>query len=495
MLYLMFGVVPEGTPVFSNFLGERTNTGGKGKGKGKATVRNVPVTEATLAARLSEDSGGWPRRVGGVLFAVEDGGVLQLDSEAAFYGWVTRQYLTPIEWANATGFLTQSNFYESLRQGVEKYDAVETLPHLPELPGHYYVNPADGYDRGGGGRALAGLVKRLNPATEADRHLVTAMLVTPFWGGPLGQRPAFLIESDDDDGRGGRGTGKSTLAQTVAHLCGGGIDVRPTENARDVKVRLLSKEGLGRRVVLLDNVKTLRLSWADLESLITCDYVSGHQLYVGEARRPNTFTWLITVNNASLSKDMAQRCCVVRVKRPAYAAAWREDVLNYIDVYRDDVVADALDLLGKSRQELGSYSRWAAWERDVLARCGDAEGCQRVIADRQADLDGDQEESDLMREAFVELLLRYGHDPEKDVVHVPSAEVARLVNDTTGEKWGQSRASTHLKTLAVPELRKLRHPGSGQRGWRWVGKGSEPEQAVVVLAEAVKRRFQGEKKS
>ncbi len=140
------------------------------------------------------------------------------------------------------------------------------------------------------------------------------MFLSAFWGGPPGQRPAYLIESVDDDGKGGRGVGKSKLAQAVAALAGGHIDARPGEDIDKLMTRLLSAAALDRRVALLDNVKTLRFSWADLEALITADVISGRALYVGEGRRLNTLLWIITLNQASLSRDMAQRVVPVRLK-------------------------------------------------------------------------------------------------------------------------------------------------------------------------------------
>src|SRR5437016_12783758 len=95
-------------------------------------------------------------------------------------------------------------------------------------------------------------------------------------------------------GGGGRGVGKSTTAQALAGVAGGHFDVRPNEDIDKIMTRLLSPLALETRVAMLDNVKTLRFSWADLEALITTDVISGRQLYDGEGRRPNTLTWVVT---------------------------------------------------------------------------------------------------------------------------------------------------------------------------------------------------------
>ena len=54
--------------------------------------------------------------------------------------------------------------------------------------------------------------------------------------------------------------------------------------------------------------------------MITTDIISGKRLYMGEGRRPNTITHVITLNGASLSKDLAQRCIPIKLARPKWRA-------------------------------------------------------------------------------------------------------------------------------------------------------------------------------
>jgi len=153
---------------------------------------------------------------------------------------------------------------------------------------------------------------------------VRACFLTLAWGGPPGARPAWLFTSADDKGA-GRGVGKSAVAKVAARLVGGHIDLAANERMPDVITRLLTPDALERRVVLLDNVKSLKLSWGELEALIRNDSVSGHRLYHGESRRPNTLTYCLTLNGAALSRDMAQRCVIVKLARPQYGPTWEED--------------------------------------------------------------------------------------------------------------------------------------------------------------------------
>jgi hypothetical protein len=235
--------------------------------------------------------------------------------------------------------------------------------------------------------------------------------------------------------------------------------------------RLLSPEGLGRRVVLLDNMKTLRFSWAELEGLITTDVISGRQLFTGEGRRPNTLTWCITLNGANLSKDMAQRCIIVKLARPEYSATWEEETIAFIEEHRWEIIGDALALLQTLSPPLPRYSRWGAWERAVLTRVPDPSECQKVIAERQGEVDDDRAEADIVREHFADQLRDRGHNPWTEVVWIPSAEAAAWLNTALNETIPPNRACVKLGTLGITTLRKSNRE---ERGWTWTGKQAPP---------------------
>src|SRR5690606_36370442 len=152
-------------------------------------------------------------------------------------------------------------------------DTIEWLPHFPMMERVYYrcqTPPA------GDGKYLRQLVDFFRPSTTIDRDLITAAFETPTWGRPPGCRPAYRVAAKQ-----GRGAGKTTLVKAVAHLYGGFIDVAMGEDIGVLKQRLLSADGLTKRIVVADNIKSMKLSWAELESLITSNVVSGKRLYVG----------------------------------------------------------------------------------------------------------------------------------------------------------------------------------------------------------------------
>ncbi len=92
-------------------------------------------------------------------------------------------------------------------------------------------------------------------------------------------------------------------------------------------------------------MKSHRFSWAELEALITASIISGKRMYVGEGRRPNMLTWFITLNGASLSTDMAQRCVIIKVGEPARTGTWEEDATRFVEENRLRIVADCIAFL------------------------------------------------------------------------------------------------------------------------------------------------------
>jgi hypothetical protein len=450
---------------------------------GKTEVVKVGKAPQAMGSYLKRLMGGWPKRIGGLLFVQgPDDEPLWLENTDSLFSWVGGQmsrntHDNRVKWASGADKVTKGEFFQYLQQTAEAFEAIEAFPHEPAMQGCYYMHRQA---ERGDGKALAELVQRFTPATLIDGDLILAFFYSLIWGGPPGQRPAWLFTADDDDGEAGRGVGKSTLAKVGAALVGGHIDGSPNEPIEKLVTRMLSPEGIGRRVVLIDNIKSLRFSWAELESLITNDTISGHRMYLGEGRRPNTVTFALTLNGASLSRDMAQRCIVVKVKRPEYGAQWEEETRALIEQKRWEIIGDIVEALKQPAGPLRHYARWGAWEAAILARLPEPAECQTVIAERQAAVDDDAAEMDIVREGFIEELRTNGRTedympcfPESGAYWIATKDVGRIVNLAIGEKRFGNKATAYLKTLGVPELRESRR-GRG-RGWVWRGKEAARE--------------------
>ena len=184
-------------------------------------------------------------------------------------GLPTRTGIIP--WHKSKGSVSRAEVFAEVERTATNYNAVEELPHWPPMPNTFYTC---GEPQPGDGSALEKLLDFFTPATPIDRQLLKAAAMTMFTGISPGSRPAFLFTADH-----GRGRGKSAVAQKIGRIGGGSIDVGAGDKMEDIKKRFLSKGGRTKRGGFLDNLKTLRFSWAELESLITADIISGWLLF------------------------------------------------------------------------------------------------------------------------------------------------------------------------------------------------------------------------
>lgn len=249
--------------------------------------------------------------------------------------------------------------------GMREYVQPEIRPHWPPYREHYYAyRPAQGYRPTG--RALAGFLQFFdNFVSPVDRAIAAAAVLTPGWGGPYGRRPLMVMKGRHT------GSGKTTFAQYCGRIWGGvfgsELDQRSEEQLRE---RLLSYESLFYRIALLDDVAGY-LRTEKVQRLLTCEWIDGKRMYVGNASRPNTLTWFLTTNSFRISTDMAHRTYVMEVNPPSNAVTrWDERLRAYIDEHLHEIVADAIAILRWAPPvvDVGTGDRWAEWVDSVLVR-------------------------------------------------------------------------------------------------------------------------------
>lgn len=449
----------------------------------------TPLTMSEVIAETAKITDDWPRRVGNVLFIHDRNGVANLESPAALFGWLARR-CGIVSWRRGNGCVTKEEFHAELRRTATEYVAIEHLPHEPPVTGHYY---ACENTKPGDGSTLESFLDYFCPLTDIDRQLQKAAAITPIWGGPPGSRPAFLFTAST-----GRGRGKSTAAMLLAKVFWGYIDISANEDIGVIKQRLLSPDAARLRVALLDNVKSSRFSWAELESLITTSDVSGKRMYVGDARRPNLITWLITLNGASLSTDMSQRVVEIQFDEPLYTKTWEAEVNEFIESHRMEIIADMVGLLRKPPMKMRRHSRWATWEGQVLARMDCPDECLDVLLERRSACDVEQEESEVIEEYFASRLSGLGYNPDTEDVFIPTPITMQWFNAATGDRKkavGVTRAIKQLQDEGrIWRLTYYRGGKGGERGTRWVGEhadASEPTQWDLAYRIA-KRQESGE---
>lgn len=434
------------------------------------TVKPWPMSEILHHADAA--TGGWPRRVGKSLFVHEGERICWIENEPGLFGWFnTRTGLSP-RWHSGIGFASRKEVFAEVQRTAKEYQAVERLPHVPPIADHYYavgdVTPGDG-------SKIRELLGQFCPATPADAELILAMILTPFWGGKHGARPAFVITSNA-----GRGAGKTTLANMLGRIVGGPIvGVSANEDVEKVKTRLLSAGGEEARLVLLDNVKSLKFSSADLEALITATHISGHRMYAGEARRPNTLTWLITFNGASLSTDLAQRSVVIHLDMSPKSGTWETETQAFIDENRQALIADIVGILQRPADPLAQHTRWAAWEDAILARTTNPAASQLVIRERQQVADVEREEVDIVADYFADRLAEYCYGAG-DVVFIPSTIAANWFNAATNDRLTTTKVTRTMKQwIGEERMPQLTEPGRKDFGRGFLFFGSEVSESYT----------------
>ncbi len=438
-----------------------------------------PLSMERILANCFELTDGWPRRVGRMLFTFQAGEIQTIDNQPGYFGYLGQQTGRPSEFWRGPAYHTKAEVFEQVRRAAPAYDSIEYSPHEPEVPNRFYACPRSPEIEPGDGRALDTLLSLLSPATEQDRDLLRLMFVTPLWGGPSGTRPIFVLTSDA-----GRGVGKSATARIVGRLYGGHIDLTANEAFERIKERLLTPESLRYRVVLLDNVKSNRLSWSDFEGLITSPVVSGRALYIGESQRPNTLTFLMTMNGPSFSKDLSQRSVIIKLDRPEYSADWIHRLETFVDQHRQQIFADGIAFLRRERTAISGHSRWGAWESNVLQRLPDPSSIRKVIDERQRATDTDSDQSDLLQDYYRRRLGDLQYQADQEQIFIPTEYAARWYREALNDKFASTIGVMRSINQSIDEsefTNLFRIGRSYGRGVLWRGDLAGDKQILTDL--------------
>lgn len=382
--------------VFESF--EEVQTRGKDGTAGvKVNRRLVYKSAPLLAAELVSATNGWPKMVGDKPFLMVGKGLDQrphlLRGASDLFGWVHSQ--CSVFWTEKACFcretkgertpLNKSEFYEYVRMTseVERYASVSVYPHHPPLPGLYYPKidlpePT--------GEALEEFVSKLNPETDDDRRLLTALILTPGAGLAPGTRPLFVLTSDA-----GQGAGKTATARAISDIWGGSCDLDYTEDWASLAKRIMSSDDAFARVMLFDNVKGSVFGTGTLEAAITAKTITGWKSYVGQVSRPNDATFVVTFNDPALTRDLTERAVVIKIGRQRHQFDFVTWAIEFVKRNRAQLLSDALGMLrsGPLWSVGAEADRFQAWQSAVLTRIPGGGHLGSLIVGRRQDVDAD----------------------------------------------------------------------------------------------------------
>lgn len=439
-----------------------------GEGDEAKTVK-VPLPMGDAIANAKFVTGDRPQRLGQTLFVDDANGLTFFEKTPtpALFGYF-RSRCNNVDWYNSGKFATMGEFASEFTRTATSFDSIELTPHEPKRPRTYYRCE---FPPAAKGHHLGRFLDLFRPATPIDRDLIQAAAMSLLWGGPFGATPAFAITSDD-----GRGAGKTTLVQLLARIVGGSIDVAHNEDGEKLATRFLTPAARTRRVVCMDNVKASKLSSERTEGFITATEISGKQMYVGEATRPNNLIWFITMNGVSLATDLAQRCVIIKLVRGVNDGPWLENANRFVDENRQQLIGDIIGALRADPFPLEKFTRWATWERAILSRLPEPAEAQRVIAERQGAANCDLDEGEIVQAYFANQLELLGYDSDEDQIRIPSATAAVWFAKAIGEPMRTAAACRRMNQMHnEQQLPRLSPEPSRKRGRNFIWRGENAD--------------------
>lgn len=382
--------------VFESF--EEVQTKKKdGTSSAKVERRLIYKSAPLLAAELMAVTNRWPKLVGDRPFIMVGEGLNQkphlFKGAPDLFGWLhskagmfwTERACYDRESKGERSALGKAEFYEFLRMSsdVERYTSVSVFPHHPPLRGLYYP-PIDLPEPTG--EALEEFVAKLNPETEDDRRLLTALILTPGAGLAPGTRPLFVITSEN-----GQGAGKTSTARAISDIWGGSCDLDFTEDWASLAKRIMSSDDAFARVMMFDNVKGSVFGSGTLEAAITAKTITGWKSYVGQVSRPNDATFVVTFNDPALTRDLTDRAVVIKIGQQRHQFDFVTWASEFVHNNRAQLLADCLGMLrGEPLWDTGQeVDRFQAWQHAVLTRVPGGERLGSLIVGRRADVDAD----------------------------------------------------------------------------------------------------------
>ena len=421
---------------FRNFIPVKTEQA-TGKGKVKEVIEKEPRQPQEMMDDIYERFLGFPRKVGDrTLFDhdKDNHNIVYLDDEHYLFAWIGRKSKKVPNWNSGAGFLPKKEMFINIETSAKRYESIARSPSWPMRKDVYYAHPPLP-PPSKVHRYLSEFAEMFDPSSDEDKNLLIAFICAPLWYVPGLPRPSFIIDSPH-----GHGVGKSTLVTQIADLYGSNaIQTTQNELANDperVKRRMLSKSGRDARLFLVDNVAG---DWNSPEfaSMVSDSKITGMAPYGrGEESRPNDLIYVITANTAKVSSEIADRSLYIFIDRPDRGKghdSWKLKIMNYIEKYRYNIIADIIDMLENHELFLDVQltTRFPEFESSILHPCcGSPEQAMNVanyIKRTRSDSNSEEEKANAIREAI--------HHGLEEVALKP--ESAAYLSTSVINSWGR----------------------------------------------------------
>lgn len=346
-------------------------------GDGSPEVVRAPLKIKEMVSQLHQRFLGFPALLGNdTLFDIDKDTRRfgTFDSADSLFAWIQAKSGQSYEFQTAPGYVTRKEFYAALFKESVRFDSMTEVPQH-KLQKHIFYNYPELPPPSEGHRAFLDIAGAFTPAGPEDAILIKCLFASLAWS--VQAHPAWVIDSKD-----GKNTGKTTLAQLLAHFCNQTtLDIERgvlSSHPEEVTKRMVSSEGRNKNIALFDNVEGDFASEL-LSKWITSPSISGRAPYSrGEDTRRNNFTFIITANGAQLDGDLASRCYPIKLRRnPDPDPLWEKKLRDMIERSRYQAFADILDMLRLHEARVHGWklkpiTRFKEFEMSVLwAMCAD----------------------------------------------------------------------------------------------------------------------------
>src|SRR4051812_24150320 len=103
---------------------------------------------------------------------------------------------------------------------------------------------------------------------------------------------------------------------------------------------------------------------------------------------------------------MAQRCNVLKLARPTYSAGdWDAEVNEYLARYRWQIIGDIAAAFHKKPANIEVPNRWGPFVKEIIGRLPEPAAVLALLASRAAEVDGDDDEKNLIRNALMNVIV------------------------------------------------------------------------------------------